>query len=678
MTDAPAPKQPSGETPPPAEDETRFAPKENGGEHKDENSAPAAKKRLKTSLDVVSEHAAEEESARQEDSERKARGDALFWNLCLGLFALIVISAGYIVYEKFSQLPDPVKDAREALEDNHAQLLKKQEQLREIRNRTAPKEQLLSLLDIFEHTASDLEETQKSIEKEKMRVAGIRGEIRSYFERYRQHARAKARGRKFDILKTSHSDKTYLNVEITRVENEFVRIMHEQGSTSIPAGDLPDDIREMLAYGDPLNITAMNQTDASLKSPVIRRAPSPAPAAAPVPQPAKKKVVVEDLDPPAGKPKIETPTHTGDSGSSSSGNMWVPPPILRFPPCNNDIPAMKTIIHPLAAILLAWSAGASETWSTSPAEAMQQAAAQNKGVMLEFTGSDWCGACIMQKKQALSLPEIQTAISRSFIPVELDYPRKKQQDAQTKTSLETYKKSYGITGFPTLVFADAQGRPVHTVVGYANPAQVMQDTKKAAEALNTQQSLTNNLAEKLTDQQRRDTLVQLLKTVPQSSIRTFYKPALAELEKLDPQDASGILAKLHRDDLLHAQKLEWADTFRKKNIHILADQNPDEALSIMDSYLKKNGLLPEVKQAVLMQKVYLLMQQNRVNELEQPLKEGVALLPKSFEGKAFSKLLDKLPEIKKERGLLKPGEEPPLPPGAIRATKMIVPTAPAK
>lgn len=431
-----------------------------------------------------------------------------------------------------------------------------------------------------------------------------------------------------------------------------------QGSTSIPAGDLPDDIREMLAYGDPLNITAMNQTDASLKSPVIRRAPSPAPAAAPVPQPAKKKVVVEDLDPPAGKPKIETPTHTGDSGSSSSGNMWVPPPILRFPPCNNDIPAMKTIIHPLAAILLAWSAGASETWSTSPAEAMQQAAAQNKGVMLEFTGSDWCGACIMQKKQALSLPEIQTAISRSFIPVELDYPRKKQQDAQTKTSLETYKKSYGITGFPRWCLRMPRGgRPHRRRLRQSCPGHA--GYKKAAEALNTQQSLTNNLAEKLTDQQRRDTLVQLLKTVPQSSIRTFYKPALAELEKLDPQDASGILAKLHRDDLLHAQKLEWADTFRKKNIHILADQNPDEALSIMDSYLKKNGLLPEVKQAVLMQKVYLLMQQNRVNELEQPLKEGVALLPKSFEGKAFSKLLDKLPEIKKERGLLKPGGRAP-------------------
>lgn len=335
MTDSPSPQQPSGDTPPSSEDEARFAPKEdrnNDGENKDGASAP--KKRLKTSMDVVSEHAAEEGSAQQEEAEKKSRGDALFWNLCLGLFAIIVLGAGYIVYEKFSQLPDPVRDAREALETSHAELLKKQEQFREIRNRTAPKEQLLSLLDIFETTASDLDETQKSIEKEKMRVAGIRGEIRSYFERYRQGARAKARGRKFDILRTAHSGKTYLNVEITRVENEFVRIMHEQGSTSIPAGDLPDDIREMLAYGDPLNITAMNQTDASLQAPVIRKvpAPTPVPAPAPAPQPGKKKVVVEDLDPPAGKPQIETPTHTGDSDSSSSGGIWVPPAHSPLPP----------------------------------------------------------------------------------------------------------------------------------------------------------------------------------------------------------------------------------------------------------------------------------------------------------------------------------------------------------
>ena len=43
------------------------------------------KKRLKTLLDVVSEHAAEEDTAQQEEEIKKAKSDALFWNLCLGL-----------------------------------------------------------------------------------------------------------------------------------------------------------------------------------------------------------------------------------------------------------------------------------------------------------------------------------------------------------------------------------------------------------------------------------------------------------------------------------------------------------------------------------------------------------------------------------------------------------------
>ena len=82
------------------EDEVRFAPKPERDEAKREKDAPRTpKKRLKTSLDVVAEHAAEENTAQQEEEIKKAKGDALFWNLCLGLFALIVIGAGYIVYE---------------------------------------------------------------------------------------------------------------------------------------------------------------------------------------------------------------------------------------------------------------------------------------------------------------------------------------------------------------------------------------------------------------------------------------------------------------------------------------------------------------------------------------------------------------------------------------------------
>lgn len=340
---------------------------------------------------------------------------------------------------------------------------------------------------------------------------------------------------------------------------------------------------------------------------------------------------------------------------------------------------MKSILLSItAAALLAGAAGAVEAWSTNPAEAMQQAAAQKKGVMLEFTGSDWCGACIMQKTQAFTLPKVQEAIGRSFIPVELDFPRKKQQAEKTKAALNTCKETYAITGFPSLIFTDAQGRPVHIVIGYSNPDQVIQDTERAAEALKTQQSLLEKLAGQTAAQERRDTLAQLLKTVPQSSIRTFYKPAFEELSKLDPEDTTGIRSTLERKDLLKAQSNEMVQALRQQNFYALMGQEPDQALSILNTYMKKDGLLPEIKQSLLVSKARLLIQQNRVNEVEQPLKEAIALLPDSEDGQLCSRMLASLPVLKKERGHLKPGEKPPLPPGAIPATKMIIPPAPAK
>lgn len=338
---------------------------------------------------------------------------------------------------------------------------------------------------------------------------------------------------------------------------------------------------------------------------------------------------------------------------------------------------MKSILLSFiaAAALFSGTAGASEAWTANPGEAMRQAAAQKKGVMLEFTGSDWCGACIMQKKEAFSLPKVQEAISLSFIPVELDFPRKKQQDEKTKATLDSYKKSYEITGFPSLIFTDAQGRPVHTVIGYNNPDQVIKDTERAAAALKTQQALLDKLAGQTGAQERRDTLVQLLKTIPQSSMRTFYKPFLEELTQLDPEDTTGIRTALARKDQLKTQSEQMMRTFRELDFYTLMGQKPDEALSILDDYMKKDGLLPEIRQSLLLSKARLLIRQNRVNEVEQPLKDAVALLPGSQDGRICSKMLETLPSIKKERGHLKPGEQPPLPPGAIPAVKCIAPPA---
>lgn len=166
--------------------------------------------------------------------------------------------------------------------------------------------------------------------------------------------------------------------------------------------------------------------------------------------------------------------------------------------------------------------------------------------------------------------------------------------------------------------------------------------------------------------------------MPQSSIRTFYKPALEELGTLDPQDTTGIRAALERKDLLKTQSTEMVQNLRENNFYALAAKEPGKAIAILDNSLKKDGLLPEIRQSLLLTKARLLIQQNRVNEVEEPLKS--AHLPSSGQRRRprLQQAPANLPTIKKERENLKPGEQPPLPPGAIPAVKCIVPPAAKK
>lgn len=334
---------------------------------------------------------------------------------------------------------------------------------------------------------------------------------------------------------------------------------------------------------------------------------------------------------------------------------------------------MQKLIFPIITATLMGLAGAAESWSTNPDEAMKQAATQNKGVLLEFTGSDWCGACIIQKKEALSKPEVLEKIAVSFIPVELDFPRKKEQDAQTKKLLTGYKESYGIHAFPTLIFTDEKGRPVHSVLGYSNPAQVLSDIAKAEQALKTQQRLQKSLPLAKSKEESKKLTVELLRTVPQPFLRQFYQPELKDLVALDPEDTSGIIAGLNRMDKLKDQQEEWAKTMREEDLFPMSRNQPDEALTFLNNYLKKDDLLPEIKQALLAFKARILIQQNRMNEVEQPLQEAIAMNTNSQDEQLCKNFLKALPEMKKERANLKPGEQPPLPPGAIPAAKLMGP-----
>ena len=129
---------------------------------------------------------------------------------------------------------------------------------------------------------------------------------------------------------------------------------------------------------------------------------------------------------------------------------------------------MKKLLIAMLAATVLWQVNAAEsTWLTDLPKAQAQAKAENKIVLLDFTGSDWCGWCIKFRKEVLDTPEFQAYAAKNVVLVELDYPNKKVQSADLKKANAALKTKYDVHGFPTLLVLNQDGKEIGRQVGYA-------------------------------------------------------------------------------------------------------------------------------------------------------------------------------------------------------------------
>ena len=119
-------------------------------------------------------------------------------------------------------------------------------------------------------------------------------------------------------------------------------------------------------------------------------------------------------------------------------------------------------------LFLASLASAFAEWETDYDKALQKAKAENKQVLLDFTGSDWCGPCIQLNKSVFATKEFRAYAEKNLVFVEVDYPRAKKLTAELVKQNEKLGKEYGIEekGFPTLVLLDSSGKVVRELTGY--------------------------------------------------------------------------------------------------------------------------------------------------------------------------------------------------------------------
>lgn len=105
----------------------------------------------------------------------------------------------------------------------------------------------------------------------------------------------------------------------------------------------------------------------------------------------------------------------------------------------------------------AWAKG---QWMSDYHSALDLAKRENKGVLMKFTGSDWCGGCIIMDKKIFGQPEFINYANKKWILLEIDFPLHKRQTTQVKNRNEELSEMYEIEGFPIIVVLNSKGEEV--------------------------------------------------------------------------------------------------------------------------------------------------------------------------------------------------------------------------
>jgi protein disulfide-isomerase len=122
---------------------------------------------------------------------------------------------------------------------------------------------------------------------------------------------------------------------------------------------------------------------------------------------------------------------------------------------------MKKIAVGLLACWALFQVSAGEVeWLTSLPKAQEQAKKESKIIMLDFTGSDWCGWCIKLNKEVFSQPEFVDYAKKNVVAVEVDFPRRKEQTDEQKKANQALQDKYKIEGYPTIIVLDQSGKQI--------------------------------------------------------------------------------------------------------------------------------------------------------------------------------------------------------------------------
>jgi len=284
-----------------------------------------------------------------------------------------------------------------------------------------------------------------------------------------------------------------------------------------------------------------------------------------------------------------------------------------------------------------------EGWSSDFEAAKKLAAESKKDLLLDFTGSDWCGWCIKLDKEVFSQDPFKEGVKDKFVLVEVDFPKDTSKLSEaTQTQNKELGEKYAVQGYPSIILCDAEGRP-YAATGYKEGGP-----KKYVEQLN---ELRGNKAKrdealataaKAEGPAKAKALVAVLNVLKLDDkvVANFYGDIATQIKEADPKDESGFGKK-------SAAKKRLED-FQADLQALASNKDMDGALALVDKTLKEGGFQTEETVQMMMTRAVIFAMQKKFDDALKAVDETKKFAPDSPQTGNINDFRKKIVDAKKK------------------------------
>lgn len=225
---------------------------------------------------------------------------------------------------------------------------------------------------------------------------------------------------------------------------------------------------------------------------------------------------------------------------------------------------------------------AGEAWTEDFNAAQKEAVERNMPILAVFTGSDWCGPCMVMKSKVFDTPEFEEYANSRFVPVVLDFPKGKAQVDATKKQNAELSARYRVTGFPTILVLTPSGDVLGGFIGGFDKFEEVKKQLDTAYAAQTSYEDAMKRAAVSQGEEKLAALIEAYKIVPQS-LRKYHQRIADEIVALDVNDVSGLWAERLREEKLAEERRVCDEALRPA-----VQQGPEAFLATLDALLQKD------------------------------------------------------------------------------------------